>query len=91
MEYVRLGWSGVKVSKICLGTMSFGDPALQSYGTGGWVVGKDEAFKVLSRAWDLGINFYDTANVSTRSTAGTTIPPSRRPSQPSPTWSIRER
>ena len=69
MEYVRLGWSGVNVSRICLGTMSFGDPALESYGTGGWVVGKEEAFKVLSRAWDLGINFYDTANVYSRGRA----------------------
>ncbi|MEM2930026.1 MAG: hypothetical protein QW797_04125 [Thermoproteota archaeon] len=34
MEYVRLGWSGLKVSRICLGTMSFGDPALQAYGGG---------------------------------------------------------
>lgn len=63
MEYVRLGWSGTKVSKICLGTMSFGDPNLQIYGKGGWVVGKEQAFKVLEKAWDLGINFFDTANV----------------------------
>ncbi|MCS7111524.1 MAG: aldo/keto reductase [Ignisphaera sp.] len=63
MEYVRLGFSGVKVSRICLGAMSFGDPKLQIYGGGGWVVGKEEAFKVLNRAWDLGINFIDTANV----------------------------
>ena len=63
MEYVRLGWSGVKVSKICLGTMSFGDPKLQLYGSPCWVVGRDEALKVLKRAWDLGINFFDTANV----------------------------
>ncbi|MEM2261495.1 MAG: aldo/keto reductase [Ignisphaera sp.] len=63
MEYVRLGWSGLKVSRICLGTMSFGDPRLQPYGGGGWIVGKEEAFKVLNRAWDLGINFFDTANV----------------------------
>jgi len=63
MEYIRLGWSGLKVSKICLGTMSFGDPELQAYGSGGWVVGKEQAFKVLNKAWDLGINFYDTANV----------------------------
>ncbi|MDG6927006.1 MAG: aldo/keto reductase [Nitrososphaerota archaeon] len=63
MEYVRLGWSGLKVSKICLGTMSFGDPALQHNGGGGWISGKDDAFKVMKRAWDLGINFYDTANV----------------------------
>ncbi len=66
MEYVRLGWSGLKVSKICLGAMSFGDPALQPFGGGGWVSGKEEAFKFLNRAWDLGINFYDTANVYSR-------------------------
>jgi len=60
MEYVRLGWSGLKVSRIALGTMSFGDVNLQLYGHGGWVVGKDEAFKVLKKAWDLGINFFDT-------------------------------
>jgi len=53
MEYVRLGWSGLKASKICLGAMSFGDPALQPFGGGGWVSGKEEAFKVLNRAWDL--------------------------------------
>ncbi|MEM3488958.1 MAG: aldo/keto reductase [Candidatus Bathyarchaeia archaeon] len=63
MEYVRLGWSGLKVSKICMGTMSFGDPTLQQYGGGGWISGKEDAFKVMNRAWDLGINFYDTANV----------------------------
>ncbi|MFB6491141.1 MAG: aldo/keto reductase [Thermoproteus sp. AZ2] len=63
MEYVRLGQSGLKVSKIVLGAMSFGDPKLQTHGGGGWVVGRDEALKVLKRAWDLGINFFDTANV----------------------------
>ncbi|MEM0481411.1 MAG: aldo/keto reductase [Nitrososphaerota archaeon] len=63
MEYVRLGWSGLKVSRICVGCMSFGDPRRQPMGGGGWVVGREEAFRVLNRAWDLGINFYDTANV----------------------------
>lgn len=63
MEYVRLGDSGLKVSRICVGCMSFGDPKLQAYGEGGWVVGREEAFKVMERAWDLGINFFDTANV----------------------------
>ncbi|MEM0259183.1 MAG: aldo/keto reductase, partial [Thermoproteota archaeon] len=66
MEYVRLGWSGIKVSRICLGTMSFGDPTLQAYGGGGWICGKEDAFRVLNKAWDLGINFYDTANVYSR-------------------------
>lgn len=58
-----MGWSGLKVSRICLGCMSFGDPKLQVYGSGGWVVGREEAFKVMERAWDLGVNFFDTANV----------------------------
>ena len=59
MQYTRLGSSGLKVSRICLGTMSFGN-------TADWMVEKEEAFKVLNRAWDLGINFYDTANVYSR-------------------------
>jgi len=63
VKYTRLGWTGLKVSRICLGCMSFGDPKLQAYGSGGWVVGKEEAFKVMERAWELGINFFDTANV----------------------------
>ncbi|MDG6937739.1 MAG: aldo/keto reductase [Nitrososphaerota archaeon] len=56
MEFVRMGQSGLRVSRICLGCMSFG--------TGDdWRVDGEAAKKVLSRAWDLGINFYDTANV----------------------------
>ncbi|MGC8602047.1 MAG: aldo/keto reductase [Thermoprotei archaeon] len=62
MQYTRLGGSGLKVSRICLGTMSFGN-------TADWMVEKEDAFKVLSRAWDLGINFYDTANVYSRGRA----------------------
>ena len=56
MEYVRLGQTGLKVSKICLGCMSFGNEA-------DWMVDGDGAKQVLRRAWDLGINFFDTANV----------------------------
>ncbi len=56
MEYVRFGSTGVKVSKICLGCMSFGNEAK-------WMVDGDAAKLVLKRAWDLGINFFDTANV----------------------------
>lgn len=63
MEYVHLGWSGTRVSKIVLGGMSFGEPSLQTHGTSSWVATKEQAFKVLKRAWDLGINFIDTANV----------------------------
>jgi aryl-alcohol dehydrogenase (NADP+) len=56
MEYVRLGSTGLKVSRICLGCMSFGNGA-------NWMVDGDDANRVLRRAWDLGINFFDTANV----------------------------
>ncbi|MEM3712295.1 MAG: hypothetical protein QXR97_01970 [Thermoproteota archaeon] len=44
MEYVRLGWSRLKVSRICLGAMSFGDPALQVFrGGDGFVAEREEA------------------------------------------------
>ena len=56
MEYVRLGNTGLKVSKLCLGCMSFGTGS-------NWMVDGDDAKRVLKRAWDLGINFFDTANV----------------------------
>lgn len=56
MEYVNLGRAGVKVSRICLGCMSFGNDAA-------WKVELDQARKLLKKAVDLGITFYDTANV----------------------------
>jgi len=56
MEYVRLGETGLKVSRICLGCMSFGN-------SGDWMVEEEDAKRVLRRAWDLGVNFFDTANV----------------------------
>jgi aryl-alcohol dehydrogenase-like predicted oxidoreductase len=59
MEYARLGETGLKVSKICLGCMTFGNSA-------NWMVEEEKAKTVLKRAWDLGINFYDTANTYSR-------------------------
>jgi 1-deoxyxylulose-5-phosphate synthase len=56
MEYARLGKSGLKVSRICMGCMTFGNSS-------NWMVDEMDAKPVLKRAWDLGINFYDTANV----------------------------
>ena len=55
MEYVRLGRAGVKVSRICLGCMSFGNDA-------DWKLELDNARPIVKRALDLGINFFDTAN-----------------------------
>lgn len=52
MTYVKLGRSGVKVSRICLGTMNFGP-----------VTDERTSFAIMDRALELGINFFDTANV----------------------------
>jgi aryl-alcohol dehydrogenase-like predicted oxidoreductase len=58
MEYVNLGRSGLKVSRICLGTMTYGDPAWRD-----WVLPEAEARPFIQRALELGINFFDTANM----------------------------
>ncbi|ADO68454.1 aldo/keto reductase [Stigmatella aurantiaca] len=62
MEYRKLGHSGLKVSSLCLGTMTFGEPSEGSTMHG---VACDEktAFSIMDRALDAGINFWDTANV----------------------------
>ncbi|KAJ6502454.1 NADP-dependent oxidoreductase domain-containing protein [Mycena sanguinolenta] len=58
MQYVRLGTSGLKVSRIILGCMSYGSPEWQS-----WVLEEEEGMKHIKAAYDSGINTYDTANV----------------------------
>jgi aryl-alcohol dehydrogenase-like predicted oxidoreductase len=60
MEYVRLGRTGLKVSRICLGCMSYGEP---SQGNMSWTLGFDEAKPFYRRAIEAGINFFDTADV----------------------------
>src|SRR5688572_12260194 len=60
MEYTRLGTSGLKVSRIALGCMSFGDP---SRGFGEWTLHDEAAEPIFRQAVDLGITFWDTANV----------------------------
>ena len=59
MQYTRLGRSGLKVSRLTLGCMSFGQPALQ----GTWTLAYEASEPLLKQALDLGINFWDTANV----------------------------
>jgi aryl-alcohol dehydrogenase-like predicted oxidoreductase len=56
IQYVRLGTAGVQVSRICLGCMSFGNGSE-------WMIEIDRARPIVKRALDLGINFFDTANV----------------------------
>jgi aryl-alcohol dehydrogenase-like predicted oxidoreductase len=60
MNYVRLGNSGLKVSRLCLGCMSYGVP---ERGNHPWTLPEDQSRPFLKRALDLGINFFDTANV----------------------------
>ena len=60
MEYVRLGNTGLKVSPLCMGCMSFGDPAK---GWHSWIMPEEESRPVIRRAVEAGINFFDTANI----------------------------
>lgn len=60
MEYVRLGNTGLKVSPLCLGCMSFGDPAK---GWHSWIMPEEDSRPVIRRAVEAGINFFDTANI----------------------------
>ncbi len=59
MEYVNLGKSGLKVSRLCLGCMSYGVP---ERGAHLWSLGENESRPFISRALELGINFFDTSN-----------------------------
>ncbi|MBI3673687.1 MAG: aldo/keto reductase, partial [Rhizobiales bacterium] len=60
MDYVRLGRTGLEVSRLCLGCMSFGEP---NRGTHAWTLGEADARPLIKRALELGINFFDTANI----------------------------
>jgi aryl-alcohol dehydrogenase-like predicted oxidoreductase len=59
MEYVRLGSTGMKVSRLCLGCMSFG----QANEENGWELNEEHSRPYIQRALELGINFFDTADV----------------------------
>ena len=65
MEYVQLGKSDLKVSKLCLGCMSFG----QVNDTWKWVLNQEQTDEMIKKALDLGINFFDTANTYSQGTS----------------------
>ncbi|MFP4432494.1 MAG: aldo/keto reductase, partial [Spirochaetaceae bacterium] len=58
MEYVRLGNTGMKVSRICLGTMSYGTPKWRE-----WVLEEEDSRPFYKKALESGINFFDTADM----------------------------
>jgi len=60
VDYVSLGTTGLQVSRICLGCMSYGEP---DRGNQAWSIGREEAVPFFRQALDAGINFFDTANV----------------------------
>ena len=60
MEYVKLGRTGLEVSRLCLGCMSFGDP---ERGNHSWTLPEADSRALIRQALDLGLTFFDTANV----------------------------
>ena len=59
MEYTKLGNTDIEVSRLCMGCMSFGDPASNMHA---WTLNPEETEKIIKKSLDLGINFFDTAN-----------------------------
>jgi len=57
MDYIRFGQTGLRVSQLCLGTMSMGSSAWK-----GWVLDEAASIPILQRALDLGITFFDMAD-----------------------------
>ena len=66
MQYTTLGNSGIRVSRLCLGCMSFGDPASKMHA---WTLDPEQSEAIIKRALDLGINFFDTANTYSAGTS----------------------
>ena len=60
MDYTKLGTSGLDVSRLCLGCMTFGVP---DRGTHSWTLDDEKSRPIIKRSLELGINFFDTANV----------------------------
>jgi 1-deoxyxylulose-5-phosphate synthase len=60
MEYARLGNTGMKVSRLCLGCMGFGDG---EHGFHKWVLNEENSRPIIQKALEIGINFFDTANI----------------------------
>jgi 1-deoxyxylulose-5-phosphate synthase len=60
MEYLKLGNTGLEVSRLCLGCMSYGDPTRGGHPL---ALPEDQSVRFLEKALEAGVNFFDTANV----------------------------
>lgn len=65
MEYVRLGTTGMKVSRICLGMMSYGEPSRRTP----WVLDEERAEPIVRKAAEGGVTFFDTADAYSHGTS----------------------
>ena len=65
MQYAKLGKSDLNVSRICLGCMSFGEKTKNLP----WTLAQEQTDKIIKKALDLGINFFDTANIYANGTS----------------------
>ena len=61
MDYVRLGSTGTRVSRICLGMMTYGDPGWRD-----WILGEDDSEPIVRAAVEAGVTFFDTADMYSR-------------------------
>jgi len=66
MEYINLGRSGLKVSRICLGCMTYAKPVAGGHS---WLLGEEQSRPFIRHALEIGINFFDTANVYSAGTS----------------------
>lgn len=66
MKYGQLGNSGIEVSQLCVGCMSFGDPASKMHA---WTLDPQQSEAIIKQALNAGINFFDTANVYSAGTS----------------------
>nr|MCS3811963.1 aryl-alcohol dehydrogenase-like predicted oxidoreductase [Mucilaginibacter sp. X4EP1] len=61
MEYTRFGNTGMQVSRLCLGTMTYGSPTERNQ----WALNEEQSRPFIKKALELGINFFDTADMYT--------------------------
>ena len=66
MKYIELGTTGIRVSRICVGCMSYGKPSEDFHL---WTLDEDDTRQMVKHALDLGVNFFDTANVYSHGTS----------------------
>lgn len=66
MEYVKFGATGLEVSRLCLGCMTFGDA---NRGNHSWTIGEEQSRPIIKKAIEMGINFLDTANMYSAGTS----------------------